>query len=243
MFSENVKIMAVPLFDNVCAFVIDDALVDPEALVKFAAKTKKRIQNLIGRRVSWRRVAHGRFVLGQVRGLFPQTSASAFRCAACRFDTHAFVTHDNTNKRLTTGTMVANARSAPRFARANHRCRESLFVRRHLLRWHRVLLAEEAASTNGATLPRQPRTLRVRFFEQVFDRIRLLLRQQRLLPVGASDSGQTQSLSGYDSALFTAPHITVPDKLTDDPRHGRLTVNALIACRRHSDGLADRWNR
>jgi hypothetical protein len=44
----------------------------------------------------------------------------------------------------------------------------------------------------------------------------------------------------FDGAMFHAEQIGMPDKLTSDPATGRLTFNAFLSCRRHSDGFANR---
>ncbi|TAG65470.1 MAG: hypothetical protein EAZ24_16790 [Burkholderiales bacterium] len=44
----------------------------------------------------------------------------------------------------------------------------------------------------------------------------------------------------FDGAMFHSPQITSETPLVSDPHNGRLTFDAYLTCKRHSDGTADR---
>jgi hypothetical protein len=37
----------------------------------------------------------------------------------------------------------------------------------------------------------------------------------------------------YSGTVFHSGHITAPERLCDDPRRGRLTLNGFFTCRRN----------
>lgn len=43
----------------------------------------------------------------------------------------------------------------------------------------------------------------------------------------------------YDGSLFHSSHIGAPDRLSDDPAHGRLTLNGFFVCRRQAPAGVD----
>jgi hypothetical protein len=243
VFSENVKVTAAPLFDDVYAFVIDDALVDPDALIQFAAKTKS----------AFKQSPTDAFPGVELRmaDSFTAKFEDFFRRYLRRYFDARRVAATSTRLSLHTTPVEAlrpmqwlPGREPPAPSRDHAMIAATLYL-------------FDNASFGGTDfyLPKKTWQDTVRLYEDGRSLDAAAYSEKyRIAPGYIGDSNdyfqlvqripaKRNRLVVYDGAMFSAPSIVTPETLSTDPASGRLAMNATIVCRRHADGFADRWQR
>jgi hypothetical protein len=242
VFNENVKIAAAPLFEDICAFVIDDALIEPDALVQFAMKTKSAFKS-------------------SNADTFPGVElrmADSFTAKFEDFFRRHLRRFFDARRTLAAHTRLSLATTKPDELRpvqwlphrdALHTSREHTTIAATLF-----LFDDVSLGGIGFYVPKQPLGDTYRLFDDCNRLSRShLLETRKLQPGYCTESNDyfelIQSIPAkknrlivYDGALFCSAMITDANKLNAEPHTGRLTMSAAIVCRRHSDGRADRWN-
>jgi Family of unknown function (DUF6445) len=243
VFSENVKVTAAPLFDDVYAFVIDDALADPDALVQFAKTAKSAFKHSPADSFPG--------VELRMADSFSAKFEDFFRRHLRRyFDARRIVA---THTRLSLHTCPADELRPLQWLPT----RESVTPSRD----HSVVAAtlylfnEPGFDGTGFYLPKKTWQDTLRLYEesrslgaQIFsDKYRIkpgyMTQGDDYFQLVQAVPAKRNRLVVYDGAMFHATTISAPEKLTTDANSGLLAMNATIVCRRHSDGFANRWQR
>jgi hypothetical protein len=243
VFSENVKVTAAPLFDNVCAFVIDDALADPNALVQFAKTAKSAFK--------YSPADSFPGIELRMADSFTAKFEDFFRRHLRRyFDARRIA---GTNTRLSIHTTPLDELKPMQWLPSREPSAPS---REHVVVAATLYLFDDA--THGGTdfyFPKKTWQDTIRLYDDSKSLDPTVFTEKYGIKPGyivdSNDYFQLvqripakrNRMVVYDSAMFFASPIAAPDRLTNDPETGRLTLNAALLCRRHSDGFANRWQR
>ncbi len=241
MFSDNFKVTAAPIADGVHAFVIDNALADPDALVQFATKAKSAFRDAAPTNFPGREL--------RMTDAFSAKFDDFFRIHIRQyFDarrTRSFSTHLS---------MLTQPSIALHPAQWLPQCDfQGLYTQQTSVVCELNLFRDESLGGTGFYMPRRP--LRD-IAELVRDANTIdrddFLAKHKVEPgycVNTNEYFQlTQVIHAkfnrlvfFDSAMFHAPHITAAEKLSNDPVNARLKLHGNFLCKRHSDGRANRW--
>jgi hypothetical protein len=243
VFSENVKVTAAPLFDNVCAFVIDDALADPNALVQFAKTAKSAFK--------YSPADSFPGIELRMADSFTAKFEDFFRRHLRRyFDARRIA---GTNTRLSIHTTPLDELKPMQWLPSRESSAPS---REHVVVAATLYLFDDAA--HGGTDFYFPKktwqdTSRLyddsksldapAFAEKYGIKPGYIVDSNDYFQLVRRIPAKQNRLVVYDGAMFCAPSIAEPEKLSTNPSTSRLTMNAMIVCRRHSDGFADRRQR
>jgi Family of unknown function (DUF6445) len=240
VFSDRIKVQSTPLYGGGHAFIIDNALADPAALVRFSARTRN---------------AFARSAFPPDPGIELQLTGS-FNAKFDNFFRLHIRQYFDARRTIDTRTRLSLATLKPTELRATqclpHRSDYGLPTDESLVCCTLYLFEDE---TLGGTafyapklspsetrklvrdcsvmndadfaarypLPRAYCTASNQFFELA-----------RIVPA------KYNRLVFYDGAAFNAAHLKSPEKLNDDPGKGRLTLNGFFRCKRNAKRLADR---
>jgi hypothetical protein len=240
MFREKAKIHAAPLIPGVHAFVIDDALSNPNALIQFAKKA----------RAAFRAIPVDNFPGVQLRmtDAFTHKIEEFFRLNLREYFEARRILETHSRLSLTT---LKPAQLSPQQC-LPQRSTEGL-PREHIgISMSLCLFEDESLGGIGFYEPEQQPPQIAHLIQNSktlsADDFATLHPMKRGYCSGSNEyfrlvqtiPAKFNRLIVYDGAMFHAQHITSPEKLSDDPTLGRLSLNALITCRRNSDGFATR---
>jgi hypothetical protein len=243
VFSENIKVTATPVLDGVYAFVIDDALIDVDSLVQFAAKAKG----------AFKATPVDRFPGVELR--MADSFSTKFEDFFRRhlkpfFDARRIVSSHTRLSLLTTPIdALTPAQCIP--------ARGLAFASPEFTTVSACLFLFDDESLGGTSfyVPKQSARETWQLFEDADSLSMDVFSEKYGVPrsYGSEATERFQLVQDvpakrnrlvvYDGALLSAPTVTAPDRLSDEPALGRLVLNATLVCRRHANGFANRWVR
>lgn len=240
MFTESPKVTAAPLVPGVHAFIIDNALAEPEALVQFAHRT---------------RGAFRASPEGSAPGL-ELRMADSFSTKFEEFFRQHLRRNFDARRTLECVSRLALHTRPPHTLPPSQWLPQRIGTTLH--REQTVVVAQLFLSTNeklgGTSFFFPKRTVR-ETFNVINDSYSLdspaFEAKYRLRADDARESNDLFHLAQtipakfnrmvvFDGAMFHAPQITSDTPLTNNATDGRLTFDAYLTCKRHSDGTADR---
>ncbi|MGL4230742.1 MAG: DUF6445 family protein [Casimicrobium sp.] len=241
MFSDHLKITSTEVLPNVHAFVIDNALADPDALVQFAVKTKaafRRSQTLSSPGVELR-------------------MADAFTAKLEEFFRQHLKGFFDARRILNSSTRLSMATLAPHELRAAQwlplRSDYGVSTEQTVVNMKLHLFHDETLGGTGFYAPRISREQATRLARDsaTLSEDEFAARYNVARGYCTENNAYFQltkvipprfnRLIVYDGAMFHAAHIAAPEKLSNDPSTARLTLDGFIVCRRNASGLANRW--
>jgi Family of unknown function (DUF6445) len=222
------------------AFVIDDALADPQSLIQFATRAK----------AAFRDAAPANFPGCELRmtDAFSAKFEDFFRLHIRKFF--------DARRALSFSTRLSKATHQAAQLHAAHslpQCEpQSMIEGRSMICAELHLFRDETLGGTGFYLPRRP-----------FRDVAALYRDSQLLAAdefaarydiargycvqGNAYFALTQIIPAkfnrlvfYDGAMFRAPHIENPEKLTNDSATARLVLHGNFFCKRHANARANR---
>jgi Family of unknown function (DUF6445) len=240
VFTENFKIQAAPLYGGAHAFVIDNALADPDALVQFAIRT----HNAFARSA----LASNPGVELRMVESFNAKFDNFFRLHIRRFfDARRTL---GAYTRLSMTTLRSNELHAPQWL--PHRDDQGLPPDECIVACMLYLFKNDSLGGTGFYVPKVPLQAARRLAHDCGtmpdDVFAETYRVKRGYCTASNDyfelaqvvPSRYNRLVFYDGAAFHTAHLTAPEKLVNDPENGRLTLNGFFRCKRHSNGFADR---
>jgi hypothetical protein len=240
VFTDRPKVTAAPLVPGVHAFIIDNALAEPETLVQFAQRTRGAFRaspegsapGLELRMAESFSTKFEEFFRQHLRGFF-DARRSLERVS--RLSIHTRAPH----------TLPPSQWLPQRIGTTLHR--EQTVVVAQLF-----LSADEKLGGLSFFFPK--RTVRETFnvindsyalnssaFEGKY-RLRAddMRASNDLFHLAQTIPAKFNRMVIFDGAMFHASQITRETPLSDSATDGRLTFDAFLTCKRHSDGTADR---
>jgi Family of unknown function (DUF6445) len=241
VFTENFKVTAAPIAEGVHAFVIDDALADPQALVQFASKAKS----------AFRQAQPATFPGSELR--MTDAFSAKFEDFFRRYVRKFFDARRTRNF----STRLSMAIQQPVHLHAAQwlpqREQQSLLEAHSMICAELHLFQDESLGGTGfyrprqsfrdiATLYRDAQSLSTDAFAARHDIARgYCVASNPYFELTQIIPAKFNRLVFYDGAMFRAPHIATPEKLTSEPATARLVLHGNFLCKRHSDGRANRW--
>jgi Family of unknown function (DUF6445) len=240
VFSENFKIQAAPIYGDVHAFVVDNALADPNALVQFA----KRVQNAFA---------------PNPLDTFPGIELRMADSFNAKFD-NFFRVHlrrfFDARRTLAYYTNLSIATLKPNELRASqclpHRDDHRTAADECIVACELYLFDDPSLGGTGFYAPKlPPEKMRVLFRDQAQlgnNEFVAKYKIPRNYCTASNDyfdlvqvvQPKYNRLVFYDGALFQSEHIASPEKISMDATTGRLTLNGFFRCKRHASALANR---
>jgi hypothetical protein len=240
VFSENFKVTATPIAEGVHAFIIDNVLADPDALVQFATKAK----------AAFREASPANFPGSELRmtDAFSAKFEDFFRRYIRKFfDARRTQTYST---RLSTVTRQPDElhpfqwlpQCDPQSTLNGH---ATVCFELHLFRNESLggtgFFMPRRSFRDIATLHRDTQSLGADEFAAKHDIARgYCVEANTYFQLTQIIPARFNRLVFYDGAMFRAPHITAPEKLTSEPANARLILLGNFLCKRHSDGRANR---
>lgn len=232
VFNPEARIERVELSNRSCYFVLDDALVDPDGLVRFAIEHTAQFRNVD---------------FNAYPGVFLPTPAIAAGLSQFfnqqirrRFDARRLV---HMHCRLSMVTLPSDALKP--YQRVCHRDRPALDPR-HSIQASILYLFKDGSlgGTSFYEAARPPEEMAIFFNDASTLPSEAFNSKYQLQPGYMIGSNQYFTCVGtalakwnrlifYDGYLLHSGDILAPERLTTDPSSGRLTLNAFFTCRRN----------
>lgn len=241
MFSDRPKVTAAPLVPGVHAFIIDNALADPEALVQFATRTQAAFKPSPDGAAPGLELRLAESFSSKFEEFFRQNLRTFFDARRTLNSVTRLAVHTRTPASLAPAHWLPQ-----RIGTTAHR--EQTVIVANL-----CLFADEKLGGTGFYFPK--RSVR-HTFEALNDSYVMsaaeFTAKYRIRADEARESNEIFHLAQtipakfnrmviFDGAMFHAPQFKSDAALSVNPATGRLTFDAYLTCKRHSDGSADRW--
>lgn len=232
MFNPHARVTVVPVTPTQACHVVDDALLDPDRMVEFAA-------------------AHAHAFVEAPHNAFPGPELPMPDAATTRLDAFlaAHVHAPSGIRRALRGTsrLAMVARAPQELAPLQWLChvdRLETAPGQRLLASVLYLFADASLGGTSFYRPIRPREDVLRLLADAATRPRDEVRRVHGLEPGYMGAGNAwfervltvparfNRLIAYDGGLFHSGHIPDPARLSADPRRGRLTWNGFFVCER-----------
>jgi Family of unknown function (DUF6445) len=241
VFSENFKVIAAPIAEGVHAFVVDDALADPDALVQFASKAKSAFRDA-------------------APNLFPGAELRMTDAFSAKFEDffkryiRKFFDARRTLSFSTRLSMITGQHEQLHPAHWLPQCDlRGLVEGQTMICFELHLFRDEALGGTGFFMPRKStrdvfslvgdsQTMNSNEFAAKHGIARgYCVEANPYFQLTRVIDPKFNRLIFYDAAMFRAPCISVSEKLVNDPANARLMLHGNFLCKRHADGRANRW--
>jgi hypothetical protein len=241
VFSDNIKVQAAPLYGGGHAFVIDNALADPQSMIQFATRA---------------RTAFARSALAAQPGLELQLTDSINSKFDNFFRVHLRQFYDarrtlGCNTRLTMTTVKPDDLQPIQWL--PHRYDHAVGEGESIVACTLYLFRDESLGGIGFYEPQRSQRETMQLVQDCSELNSIDLERKYRLARGYCTTSNEyfklirvvppkfNRLVFYDGAAFHASHIVAGEKLSDSPLTARLTLNGFFHCKRNAGRFANRW--